>query len=177
VTAGIAEVEAAINQQSEDAQVEARAKLMLSSCLLESKLFVMELFTFMRRFHERYSPALPPKEVWSILQYLSRVVISDLRRPASGVKWGDTHRSPTNGGKLLWATYQVIKASRVYVVDYAAGWEGHPMLSPDNFDRSRVVTPKLCTLNSILPLRRASTGSYARSPLKQPHAINPFKAI
>jgi hypothetical protein len=78
VTTGIAEVEAAINQQIEDAQVEARAKLMLSSCLLESKLFVMELFTFMRRFHERYSPALPPKEVWSILQYLVRAVISDL---------------------------------------------------------------------------------------------------
>jgi hypothetical protein len=52
--------------------------------------------------------------------------------PASGVKWGDTHRSPTNAGKLLWATYQVIKASRVYVVDYAAGWEGHPTLSPAN---------------------------------------------
>jgi hypothetical protein len=130
---GIAEVEAAINQQIEDAQVEARAKLVLSSCLLESKLFVMELFTFMQRSHERYSPALPPKEVWSILQYLVRAVISDLRSkmaPASGVEWGDTHRSPTNAGKLLWATYQVIKASRIYVVDYAAGWEGHPMLSP-----------------------------------------------
>jgi len=78
VTSGIGEVEAAINQQIEDAQVEARAKLMLSSCLLESKLFVLELFTFMRRFHERYSPALPPKEVWSILQYLVRAGIADL---------------------------------------------------------------------------------------------------
>jgi hypothetical protein len=133
VMTGITEVEASVNQQIEDAQVKAGAKLMLRSCLAESKSFVHELFTFMRRFHERYTPVLPPKEVWAILQYLVRAIFDDLRRKmtaASGVKWGDAHRSSVNAGKLLWSTFQVLKEARTFVFDYAAGWEGHPTLSP-----------------------------------------------
>jgi hypothetical protein len=133
VMTGITDVEAAVNQQVEDAQIGASAKLMLATCLAESKVFVIQLFAFMRLFHERYALVLPPKEVWAILQLLVRAILQDLRgkmTAASGVKWGDTHRSPFNAGKLLWATFQVLKTARTYVRDYAAGWEGHPTLSP-----------------------------------------------
>jgi hypothetical protein len=133
ITSGKNEVEKGVAQLISEAPISGLAGLMLLKCLSESSKFVDKLFVFMKRFYERYCKVLPPKEVWSMLQYLVRAVIADLRRqllPAIGIKWGDSHRTPANAAKLLWSSFMAIKTARTYFDDHGVGWEGHPTLSP-----------------------------------------------
>jgi hypothetical protein len=149
ITSGKTDVETGIIQLISEAPISEMAGLMLNKCLSKSSKFCNKLFDFMKRFYERYCKVLPPKEVWTMLQYLVRAVIADMRRqllPAIGIKWGDSHRSPGNAAKLLWSSFMAIKTARTYFSDYGVGWEGHPTLSPaiNRFLLSNVVmTPLL----------------------------------
>jgi hypothetical protein len=121
---------------------------MLNKCLSESSKFCDKLLGFMKRFYERYCKVLPPKEVWTMLQYLVRAVVADMRRqllPAIGIKWGDSHCTTGNAAKLLWSSFMAIKTARTYFNDYGVGWEGHPTLSPaiNKFLLSNVVMKPL----------------------------------
>jgi len=133
ITAGITDVETGVIQLIAEAPISATAGLMLNKCLSESSKFCDKLFDFMKRFYERYCKVLPPKEVWTMLQYLVRAVIGDMRRkllPAIGIKWGDSHRTPDNAAKLLWSSFMAIKTARTYFDEFGVAWEGHPTLSP-----------------------------------------------
>ena len=120
------------NEISMNQAVSATARYMLVRSVEELASFVERMISFVTEFYQRYvtSTSMGEDGVWSLVQFLLRAMFDEFNTCKTNVRnqpFGDRCRKAEQTGRVLWACFQMHGVARSYP---AAGWEGHPTLSP-----------------------------------------------